>query len=155
MEQRPVSNATVLATAARLFVDTAPVIYFVEQHPRYFPLVEPIFGRIDAGALRLIASPITLAECLILPLRSGQSEIVQIFTTLLTTGPSTEFIRIDGQMSKRAAELRVRHNLHLPDAFQAAAGLTAHCDVFLTNDPIRRRVNGLNVIVLDELLTGA
>lgn len=144
-----------LATATRLFVDTAPVIYFFEQHPRYLPLVEPIFGRIDAGALRLIASPITLAECLILPLRTGQSDVVQIFTALLTTGPSTEFIRIDGRMSRRAAELRVRYNLHLPDAFQAAAGITAHCDVFLTNDPLLKRVTGLNVIVLDELLTGA
>ncbi len=45
---RPSPNLaqSTLARATRIFVDTAPVIYFVEQHPRYLPLVEPVFDRI-------------------------------------------------------------------------------------------------------------
>ncbi|MEH1833131.1 MAG: hypothetical protein V7L29_13890 [Nostoc sp.] len=33
-----------LVGVSRLFVDTAPVIYFVERNPQFVDLVEPIFG---------------------------------------------------------------------------------------------------------------
>ncbi len=49
----------------RLFLDTAPVIYYVERHPAYFNRVSPIFDRIDSGLLTAVTSPVTLAECLV------------------------------------------------------------------------------------------
>jgi predicted nucleic acid-binding protein len=151
MKTQSVTAAGLLARATRIFIDTAPVIYFVEQHPRYLPLVRPVFDRIDAGALTLVTSPITLAECLVLPLRNGQTDIVELFTELLTRGPFTRFVVVDQPVGALAAELRVRCNLHLPDALQAAVAVLAGCDAFLTNDPILRRVAELNVVVLDEL----
>jgi hypothetical protein len=53
----------------RLFLDTAPVVYYLEGHVRYLPVLEPIFARLDSGALRSVTSPITLSECLIVPYR--------------------------------------------------------------------------------------
>jgi hypothetical protein len=35
----------------RVFLDTAPVIYFVEKSERYLDAVRPIFDRIDQGLL--------------------------------------------------------------------------------------------------------
>ena len=50
-----------------IFLDTAPVIYFVEKNPSFAPKVQPIFDRLDNGKLSAVVSPITLAECLVLP----------------------------------------------------------------------------------------
>lgn len=151
MNAQSVIAAESLARATRIFIDTAPVIYFIEQHPRYLPLVQPVFDRIDAGALALVTSPVTLAECLVLPLRHGQADVVEMFTELLTRGPFTEFVVVDQPVGALAAELRVRCNLHLPDALQAAVAVLTGCDAFLTNDPILKRVTELNVVVLDDL----
>jgi len=35
-----------LQGVTRLFLDTAPVIYYIENHPQYFSIVKPIFDRI-------------------------------------------------------------------------------------------------------------
>jgi hypothetical protein len=36
-----------LQTVTRVFLDTTPVIYYVEANPRYRPIVEVIFDRLD------------------------------------------------------------------------------------------------------------
>lgn len=40
----------------RLGLDTAPIVYFIEQHPKYHPLVRPIFRTVRSGAVRGIRS---------------------------------------------------------------------------------------------------
>ncbi|EAW44287.1 hypothetical protein PN465_07505 [Nodularia spumigena CS-584] len=32
-----------------IFIDTAPVIYFVERNPQFVNLVDPIFERLETG----------------------------------------------------------------------------------------------------------
>ena len=49
-----------LSSVRQLFLDTAPVIYFVEQHPRYLPLNDVTLRRVtDLGVIVLdtFASP--------------------------------------------------------------------------------------------------
>ncbi|MEH1906793.1 MAG: hypothetical protein V7L05_01175 [Nostoc sp.] len=53
-----------LANVSRLFLDTAPVIYFVERNPQFVDLVDPIFDRLEAD-ITAVASAITLSECLV------------------------------------------------------------------------------------------
>lgn len=72
-----------LQGVARLFLDTAPVIYFVERHPTYFARAETIFDQIDADALEAVTSPITLAECLVIPYRTGALQLQQDFMDLI------------------------------------------------------------------------
>jgi len=38
-----------------IFLDTAPLIYYVEENPSYFPIVKTIFDYIDNGSLALSA----------------------------------------------------------------------------------------------------
>ena len=140
-----------LRGAKRLFLDTAPVIYFVERNPDYLERAQPAFAQIDAGTITAVTSPVTLSECLVVPLRLGLESLRQDFVDLLQSGANTTFVNIDGDTARRAAELRARYNLSLPDAFQVAAALAASCDAFLTNDATLKRVTELTVIVLDDL----
>lgn len=41
-------------------LDTAPLIYFLEEHPTYLPILDPFFENIDKGSIRVVASIITL-----------------------------------------------------------------------------------------------
>ena len=51
--------------------DTAIFIYFIEEHPRFLPLVEPLFREVSAGRKELVTSALTLLEVLVVPYRSG------------------------------------------------------------------------------------
>jgi predicted nucleic acid-binding protein len=140
-----------LQTVTKLFLDTAPVVYYVEEDTRYLALVDPIFDRLDAGTLVAVTSPVTLAECLVMPYRNNQVELQQIFSDLIVNGTNVLFASIDREMGRRAAELRARYNLSLTDAFQIAVALQSGCDAFLTNDMTLKRVSELSVVVLEEM----
>jgi len=53
----------------RVGFDTAPLIYFIEQHPRYMPLVGPFFQAVERGAIQAVTSVLTLTEVMVHPLR--------------------------------------------------------------------------------------
>jgi len=143
-----------LQGVTRLFLDTAPVIYAVERNPQYLSVVTSVFRCIFNGLPMGIASPITLAECLVQPYRLGQTELQEEFIELMTDNDNIEFVPIVDQIrSQEAAEVRARYNLQLPDAFQVAIALAAGCEAFLTNDAMFRRVTELRVLVLDDFNT--
>ena len=151
MEARRVKISAALTGVSLLFLDTAPVIYQVEKNLVYFDRVAPIFQAIDAGQLSAMTSPITLAECLVHPLRLGVAPVRQAFLDTIVRGANTTFVEIGQAIGELAAQLRADYNLRLPDALQLAAALTHSCDAFLTNDIQLKRVTGLRVLVLDEL----
>jgi predicted nucleic acid-binding protein len=134
-----------------VFLDTAPVIYFVEKNPVFSTKVEPIFSKLDDGSLSAIVSPITLAECLVLPYKISNPGIAQIFSELLVNSESVFFYPMDEVTADKAAELRAHYNITLTDAFQLAVAIQAGCDAFLTNDADLKRVAEISVIVLSEL----
>jgi predicted nucleic acid-binding protein len=140
-----------LKNVTQLFLDTAPVIYYVEQNPHYVSSTQPIFERIDNGSLIAVVSPVTLAECLVVPFRTGSVKLQQDFMDLLLRGQNTVFASIDGVCAERAAEMRARYNLTLLDALQVATAVSAGCEALLTNDGTLRRVTEVRILVLDEL----
>lgn len=140
-----------LRGVTHLFFDTAPVIYYVEKDPHRFATVKAIFEHVDDGRLIAVTSPVTLAECLVLPYRLGRNDLQRDFSELITRGGNTLFVSISETIGQRAAELRARYNLALADAIQVATAIDARCDAFLTNDVQLKRVAELTILVVDEL----
>ena len=50
----------------KVFLDTAPVVYYVEAHPTFGSVTRAAFMLISDEQIQLVASPVTLAECLAL-----------------------------------------------------------------------------------------
>ena len=140
-----------LATLRRPFLDTAPVIYFVERNPAYVAKVDAFFGRLNQSMLEAVTSPVTLAECLVMPCRHFNFAAQQAFIDLLTNGPGIIFQITQAAIAHAAADLRARYNLGLPDAIQVATALATSCDAVLTNDVQLKRVTEIPIFVLDEL----
>ncbi|WP_341527033.1 PIN domain-containing protein [Nostoc sp. UHCC 0302] len=132
-----------------LFLDTAPVIYFVERNPQFVDLVDPIFDRLEAD-ITAVASGITLSECLVGAIRLGLVDLEQAFVDVLQQD-EVVFVDINASIARQAARIRVHYNLQLPDALQVAAALMAGCETFLTNDTALKRVMELKVLVVGEL----
>ena len=135
----------------RLFVETAPLIYFIERHPVYIEQMRAIMGYIDDGRVTGVTSVITLTEVLTRPFQQNQTEIQRAYQDILLHSRYFVLVPVTAQVAVRAAELRAAYQLRTPDALQIAAALDADCEVFLTNDKKLQRVRDINVLVLEAL----
>ena len=103
-----------------------------------------------AGTLQAVTSPITLAECLIVPIRQGLPQAQRDFSDLIVSGANVTFCRWTPPRRIRQPSY-ARYNLNLLDAFQVAVALASGSNAFLTNDRALLRVQELPILVLDEL----
>ena len=142
-----------LAGVERLAVDTAPIIYLIEAHPRYEALVLEVFERIARGSLTGYTSVITLTEVLVHPLKQGRQELVDTYSQLLLTSNSFVAVPIDAAMASQAALLRSRYKIRTPDALQLACAIASGCQGFLTNDLRLRPVKEIPVLALDDWIS--
>lgn len=131
--------------------DTAPIVYFVEAHPRYDALVTAIFERVMSGCLRGITSVVSLLEVLVVPLRKKQQKLAQEYRDLLLSSQHFAAHNVTAQVSEHAVQLRAEYGLRTPDAIQVAAALEHGGQAFLTNDRALQRVTEPRVLVLDDL----
>lgn len=140
-----------LVGVTRLGIDSPAFIYFVEAHPRYGPIVAPIFQKLSAGVLRGVTSAVTPAEVLVHPMRMGDQLLMRAYRMLLYGVDALATVLISPTLGERAADLRARYRLRTPDALQLAAALEHGCEAFLTNDRTLMRVADLRILVLDDL----
>ena len=135
-----------------VFLDTAPLIYFIEGHSIYQPILSRLFDFNDKGGLLFVTSSVTLLEVLVKPLREGQTAISKQYRDILTTAPGIELFDITSAIVEQAAQLRAKYNLRTPDAIQLATSIELGADYFLTNDNRFKGVIEATVVTVSELL---
>src|SRR5678809_1393284 len=81
-------------------LDTAPLIYLVEDHPRYAPLVDEVAHRIAIGQIVAVTSVISLAEVLVQPLARGDRNLQQRFRDLLLHSDEFRTVLVDAVMAE-------------------------------------------------------
>ena len=140
-----------LRNVANIGIDTAPLIYFVENHPVFAPIVTEIFSRIDRGTIVGVVSMLTVTETLIHPKRYGNQVLEEQYRDILLNSQNIAAFVINAEIAERAADLRAHYSLRTPDAIQVATALVSGCDAFLTNDNDLARVSEINVIVVSSL----
>jgi len=132
-------------------LDTAAFIYLIEEHPRFLPVVEPVFAAMDAGRLEALSSSLTLLEVLVTPYRAGDVRLARRYEELLTRSRGLRLIEIDRAQLRAAAQLRGLHRaLKTPDALQLCAALGGGCATFVTNDRDLPKIPGLRILQLKD-----
>lgn len=131
-------------------LDTVVFIYFIEEHPDYLPLVEPVLAGIDAGQWEGVTSTLTLLETLVVPNRAGNVHLAAQYESLLSRGRGLRLVELDRAVLRAAAHLRARHRVRTPDALQLAAALATACTSFITSDRRLPQIPGLRILDLDH-----
>lgn len=141
-----------LANASKVMIDTAPLIYFIEEHEKYLDILRDTFSKIDSGQKTGITSIVTLIEVLVKPLKDNNQKLVNEYQNIITASRNILLVDITQNIGKKAAELRAKYNILLPDAIQVAVGIMNDADIFLTNDESLKKVTEINVAVLKEII---
>lgn len=136
---------------SKLYVDSAPLIYYVEEHIAYVDQMEYILNIVDKNSIEVVSSVLTLAEVLVLPVRTGAYQVAQLYRAILMNRETCTLAVISENIAIEAASIRARYRINTPDALHIASAIEFRCDAFLTNDHKLRAVQELNVLVLDEL----
>jgi len=135
-------------------LDTAPVIYFIEENPIYLPIVRPFFQALDQGEFRAITSMVTLLEVLVNPFRRGDAGLAQQYRDILLDSNGLTCAGLSSEIAEETARLRSQHNLRTPDAIQMATAIHEGASFFLTNDASLPSLPMLQVMVLNQLRLG-
>ena len=128
----------------RVYLDTAPVIYLVEEVPNYAELVD---RRVSVADVIQVASDLTRMACRVKPLREGNTALLQDYDDYFAEVVE-ETVVLSRAVTDRATDIRARYGFRTPDALHLAAAVVSGCDVFLTND---YRLNRFPDIAMDVI----
>ncbi len=132
-------------------LDTAALIYFIEQNEAYLELVRAFFHAMSQGEFQVVTSTLTLTEVLVHPLRLGNVELTEQYRDIILDQENLITVPVSVEVAEVAAQLRATQNLRTPDAIQIATALRGGATFFLTNDGRLAAVPDLEVLVLDAL----
>jgi predicted nucleic acid-binding protein len=138
---------------AKVGIDTAPVIYFVEKHHTYLNVVRPVFAAIETGEIEAITSTITLLEVLVHPLRTNNLALAQQYKDILLSSDHFTTVEILHDISERSAKLRAQYGMKTPDAIQIASALFHGAHKFVTNDADLKKVTDIDVLTVDDFMS--
>src|SRR5213593_3569864 len=129
-------------------LDTAPLIYLIEENPAYLPMIKPFFEAVDRGDFQAVTSTLTLAEVLVHPMRRGDHALADQYRRILLHANHVETVPVSDNIAEEAAQLRARHGLRTPDAIQLATATRSGASSFLTNDTRLPTLASLRMLVL-------
>jgi len=133
-----------------VFIDTTPLIYFIEGHSQFQDQLLKVFQANEKGEIHFQTSTLTLLEVLVQPIRHQRTDLVEKYEEILSNSPNFEIHQIDVSTSKKAAELRAIYSLKTPDAIQLVTSINKNADCFFTNDKQLKQVKEVEVRTLEE-----
>lgn len=136
---------------AKIFFDTAPFIYLVENHSGYYQKVADYLTQSLTDNALLETSVLTYTEFCAKPEQLGRPDLLLDFDDLLRDF-DFQMREINLATATLAYQLQARYaGLKGVDAMQVAAAVNSGCDVFLTNDKSLKAIREIQVVVVAEL----
>ncbi len=126
-----------------MLVDSAPIIYVLENRPDFAPRFRTLFERQQSGAIRLAAATITITEVMTGPLRAGEEAVAKRYRTMLE---SWQIVDLTVDIAESAARFRAALGLRTPDAIQVASAIAIGADALVTHDRDFSRVKSLTIL---------
>ncbi len=140
-----------LQSVQRLYIETAPFIYYIEAHPTYLKHMDVVIDIVENRPLEAYSSVITLTEVLNQPIKTGNQKLELAYRDILMNSAGYRLISVNTEVADTATNLRAHYGLRTPDALHVATAIEVACDAFLTNDAGIKRVSELQILILDEL----
>ena len=134
-----------------IFIDTAPIIYFLEAHSIYGDISKTIVDYFQNKKLIAYSSVITITEVLPKPIAANKIKLAEKYIMFLKYGRNFTIIDINSDIAERAGRLRGKYKfLKTLDAIQIAASISLNTDAFITNDKKLKVIEDINILILDD-----
>lgn len=145
--------ANVLNGIRTIFLDTAPIIYYIEAHSQFGALMKQVVSKFKSGDLRAFSSVITITEVLPKPIEMEKEDLVNKFIYFLLYSKNIDLLEVSVDVAKLAGRLRGQNRfLRTLDAIQLATAIDAGIDAFLTNDKKLKRIKEIKIVCLQDYL---
>jgi len=136
-----------------IFIDTAPIIYYIEAHPRYGTLMKDVVNSFLEGKIKAYTSVITVTEVISKPIEKGEKNLTKKFTDFLKHGKNFKLNDIPVSTAEYAGMLRGKYSdLKTIDAIQLSSAIDIGADAFLTNDKRLKKIKEIKILVLEDYL---
>lgn len=134
----------------KVFIDTAPFIYFFEGDSDLSLKSRDLFLKLINGNYEICTSYISAVEMKVLPQRNKQTKKMIIMDSFIEEFGINK-LGLGVREYKIALEIRANYTfIKLIDAFQLATALNNRCDYFITNDKELKKYDQIKVLLLDE-----
>ena len=134
----------------RVYFDTNPIIYFIEQNTQFIELVTPVFEMIGEDSILAFTSELSLTEVLIKPIRDNRIQIIQTHKELLLDPELFTLISPNQDTFLLAAELGGKSSMRMPDAIHMACAIESKCKYFITNDKGIKSTADVTVVQISD-----
>ena len=137
-------------TGSKLFFDTPPVIYLIEENPHYLETVALFLAEAVKNQAHLTTSVLTMAEASVMPKRLDKKDVVlKIERTLKNL---FEVHPVTWQIAEISATLRAKYlSLRGMDSLQIACAMASRCDSFITNDKRLKNIKEIRIQQITDL----
>lgn len=142
----------ILQERQTVFVDTAPFIYFFENHPKYAPVMAGFFEEAFAKSAEIVTSVITYIELLTMPRRMGNEQLAAKYREYLTNSEHISLYPLNVLVADMAVDFRAKYKMKTADSVQLAVSRVCGADIVLTNDRDWRVINELRIISIADLV---
>ena len=86
-------------------LDTAPLIYFMEENPVYIDAVKLFFEAMDKEDFTVVTSTVTLLEVLVHPMRNNNTKLAEEYRDILLNSKLIT-LEVSSAIAEQAAKLR-------------------------------------------------
>lgn len=132
-----------LPPGALVTVDSAPIIYFLENRRTLAERFAPLFDAEAEGRIGIVLSTITLAEVLTGPLGRGNELLAEQYRATLS---AWNLVPVSDDIAVAAARFRSAYRLRLPDAIPLATAVATGSAALVTHDRDFSRVREIRVL---------
>ncbi|MBR4346074.1 MAG: PIN domain-containing protein [Oscillospiraceae bacterium] len=134
----------------RIFLDTTPLIYFLDDNEQYGELTKAVFKEVYVSEKEVLTSAVTCMEYLVHPYRTGNLAKVDVFFEFIEDY-GVDLIKIDTDIAEMAAKIRATYSSFKPmDSLQLAVAVVYGCDLFLTNDKQLKQFTDVKCVTVED-----
>ncbi|MBR3624200.1 MAG: PIN domain-containing protein [Selenomonadaceae bacterium] len=135
---------------SKVFIDTAPLVYFLQKNANFFAKSKEIFLNLDDMGAILALSDITITEYSVFPYKNNRIDLIYTLNNFIEKSKA-DVLHTTRKVADKAAKIRAEYPFFKTmDSLQLAFASVNDCDLFLTNDKQLRQFKELNCVTVEE-----
>ena len=140
-----------MKNGSKIFIDTAPFIYLLEDNPLYSQQVRKYISDCFMAEYDFYTSLLTVAEYCVVPYRLNCQEKIEYFEQFILD-VNIQLIELTKEIAQLSSQIRAKYSaIKMIDALQIATAITENCSAFLTNDKQLQQIQEINCILIENL----